>query len=99
MIEYLYDAIRATAGSHIELAARITDEEGAQIPSGIHFMLFDKNPSQLLFTVDGTFNEDEEIWEFFIDSELTANMCGRYWYCICVDGNPLCFKQPFYLCK
>ena len=61
-------------------------------------MLFD-NEETHLFTVDGNYSANDDCWEFIVDKELTANKYGRYWYCICVEGEPLCFKLPFYLVK
>lgn len=99
MIEYLSNAIRATAGTTLNIAAKITDEEGAPVTTGAHFMLFDESAAELLVVVNGSYYAADDYWEFVIEKDLTANKCGRYWYCICVDTEPLCFKQPFYLCK
>ena len=99
MIEYLSNAIRATAGTTLNIAAKITDEEGAPVTAGAHFMLFDESAAEVLVVVNGSYYAADDYWEFVIEKDLTANKCGRYWYCICVDTEPLCFKQPFYLCK
>lgn len=99
MIEYLYDAIRATAGSAIEIAAKITDDTGALITSGVHFMLFNYENTETLMVVDGDYDSYEGIWRFTINPEATRGKCGHYWYCICYESNPLCFKSPFYLVK
>lgn len=93
MIEFLYNAIRATAGENIVIAAKITDEDGANITESCHVMLYDD--LILLATVDGTFDGDE--WEFVIPADVTSGRIGRYWYCICANNNSLCFKQPLYL--
>lgn len=94
MIEYLYDAIRATAGEDIPIAAIIKDETGEAITENCHLMLYDD--LMLLGTVDGLYVEDGE-WGFVIPADLTDGRIGRYWYCICADNASLCFKQPIYL--
>lgn len=99
MIEYINNAIRATSGSNITLAAMITDDDGNTITSGAHFMLFDEDGAECIAVVNGSYYAEQGIWEFMLESIITAGKCGRYWYCICVDSEPLCFKQPFYLCK
>ena len=99
MIEYIDNAIRATAGSNLTLAAMVSDDEGNPVTSGVHFMLFDKDRTECIAVVDGNYYADEDIWEFLIEKDITTGKCGRYWYCVCVDSEPLCFKQPFYLCK
>ncbi len=93
MIEYLYDAIRATAGENIIIAAKITDENGENITSNCHVALYDD--LMLLATVDGTFDGNE--WEFVIPADVTSDRAGRYWYRIYASDTSLCFKQPIYL--
>lgn len=95
MIEYLYNAIRATAGQDITIAARIT-EKNEDITTGCGLMLHDKKGG-LLTTVDGNYTEAEGIWNFTITADVTSGLKGRYWYCICHDNSNLCFKQPIYL--
>ena len=93
MIEYLYDAIRATAGENIIIAAKITDENGENITSNCHVTLYDD--LMLLATIDGVFDGKE--WEFTIPADVTSGRAGRYWYCIYASNTSLCFKQPIYL--
>ncbi len=94
MIEYLYDAIRATAGEDITIAASITDETGEAFTGECHLMLFDD--LALIDTVKGlTF--DNKTWDFHIPADTTRGRLGRYWYCICAEDVALCFKQPIYL--
>lgn len=94
MIEYLYNAIRATAGENITITANITDEAGEPITKGYHISLYDDE--KMLETVDG--NYFEGLWEFTIPAEATTNLIGRYWYCICDNEHTkLNFKQPLYL--
>lgn len=99
MIEYLHNAIRATAGTNVVVIARLADGDGVPITSGAHFMLFEEDATTLLATIDGDYNSSDDIWEFILDAELTSGRCGKHWYRICIEGEPLCFKQPFYLCK
>lgn len=93
MIEYLHNAIRATAGEDITLAAKITDGTGSE---HCHISLY--NDQERLCSFDGVYTNG--IWEFTIPADATANLIGRYWYCIC-DGSKnhtkLNFKQPIYL--
>lgn len=96
MIEYLYNAIRATAGQDITISAEITNDEGGIITSGCHIMLF--NPDkELIDTFDGEYNADDKEWNFTIAAKATEGLHGRYWYCICYHNSNLCFKEPIYL--
>lgn len=93
MIEYIYNAIRAAAGSNIAITAEITDDNGNDIVDDCYLVIHDKDGSQLV-SVSGNYEDGE--WTFYIDSNITRELNGRYWYCIkCVDS-PLCFKQPIY---
>jgi hypothetical protein len=94
MIEYLYNAIRATANEDISIAAKIVNDSGIAVDSNCYLVLFDKEDKELV-RVEGTFVE--EAWQFNIPAAATANITGRYWYCICSDTNKLQFKQPLYL--
>ncbi len=94
MIEYVYNAIRATAGEDVCICANITDDTGEVIlDADCHLMIYDD--LSLLVTVPGKYIDDA--WEFHIDGRLTSGLCGRFWYCICADNNSLCFKQPIYI--
>lgn len=93
MIEYLYDAIRATAGLDITIAANITDDEGNVITEGCSLMLSDDD--EVITMATGYF--DGELWEFNIPAATTSGLQGRYWYCIHHNDNTLCFKKPIYL--
>jgi hypothetical protein len=92
-IEYLWDAIRATAGQDICICAEITDDEGNLITDACGLMLHDDN--KMLIKVDGVF--DGEQWSFDIPAKATEGLSGRYWYCICRNNTNLCFKTPIYL--
>lgn len=93
MIEYLYDCIRATAGQDICICANITDDFGECITAPCSLMLHDDE--DLIASVVGVLIDD--VWEFVIPANATANLHGRFWYCICCGNTNLCFKQPIYL--
>jgi hypothetical protein len=95
MIEYLYNAIRATAGKEIAISA-IIEDNGEPITEGCRITLFDKDDS-LLDSINGEYIGDG-FWSFRIPAELTQGKCGRHWYRICTPVASLCFKQPIYLC-
>ena len=92
MIEYLYDAIRASAGTDITVSAKVTDDDGNPITEGCMFMLH--TDEMLLVSVEGEYVEDT--WFFTIPKEVTKGLHGRYRYCICTENDELCFKQPIY---
>jgi hypothetical protein len=92
MIEYLYDAIRASAGSDLAIAANITDKEGNPITENCN--LYIHSDEEHLITAEAKYEEEQ--WLFSIPATATKNLRGRYWYCICQAENDLCFKQPIY---
>lgn len=94
MVEYLFNAIRATAGEDIAIVARITDENGEPITSGCSFMLNGANGAHHI--IDGVYTTNG-VWEFSIPAELTLGLVGRYGYCFCNGDTTLCFEKPFYL--
>lgn len=94
MIEYIYDTIRATSGEEIVIAAKITDEEGADITENCHLMIYDE--LNMLFTVDGYYDSSDGVWQFTLSEDLTKGYYGRYLYCICANDISLCFKKPIY---
>ena len=93
MIEYIQNAIRATAGDDTPVCAIITDADGNAITSGCYFTLFDKDNS-ILSNVDGIFNGTE--WEFKIPKEVTAGLEGRYYYYIRTNDEILNFREFIY---
>ena len=93
MIEYLYNAIRATAGEDITITADITDDSGECIGEGCAIMLWDDD--NLLTSVNGMLIDD--LWTFTIPAASTSGLKGRYWYCICHNHSKLQFKEPIYL--
>lgn len=92
MIEYLANAIRATAGEEIVIVANIA-EDGVDVTSGCGFMLHISEDKVL--HIDGEYRD--ELWFFTIPAELTKGLKGRYSYCLCRDHNTLCFQEPIYL--
>lgn len=94
MIEYLYNAVRATAGEDITITAKITNEAGDLVNDNCHLNFY--SDKELIVTVEGSIME--ELYQFTIPAEITTNLTGRYWYCICNDKHTkLNFKQPIYL--
>ena len=93
MIEYLYDAIRASSGEDITISAKAINEDGSCITSGCHLHLYDDE--SLIALIDGEIVD--EIWEFTIPAEQTKGMKGRFWYAICGGEGTLNFRQPIYL--
>ena len=90
MIEYLYDAIRATSGDDIGIAANITDETGEE---NCNLKLFDEKDN-LIATVDGI--KIDDFWDFTIPKVITSELHGRYFYCIYNKTEKMQFKQPIY---
>ena len=93
-LNYLYDAILASKGEETIISAIITDDDNVVIPDGCALRLYDKDCDCMLHRVEGAF--DGEQWTFTLSKEQTAELSGRYFYCICRYGNSLCLKQPIY---
>lgn len=93
MIEYLYNAIRATAGQEILIAATVTDDSGDVIKDGCRIVLY---IDDIMLTFAGSFNPSDNLWTFSIPAEATEGLIGRYEYCIQRNGANLCFKEPIY---
>ena len=94
MVEFLYNAIKCIAGEDINIAAEITDSNGADITQGCKLGLH--NDNDLITFVDGEYLDGE--WNFIIPAEVTKGLHGRYWYYIKYNDSTLCFKKPIYLC-
>lgn len=92
MLEYLYNAIRATAGANEIIAAKVTDETGAPITAGVQLVLHTKDNTMI--TIEGEYMEDT--WMFPLSADLTKDLKGRCWYCIRHYDDQLCFQQPIY---
>ena len=98
MVEYLLNAIRITAGSDEAITAIAQNDDGTPITEGCRFVLFDKDEN-IMAQINGEYVDAVEHWQFNIPAELTKEYTGRYWYRICHDGAPLCFRQPIYFCN
>lgn len=94
MIEYLFNAIRATAGEDIAIVAKITDESGALVEDNCGFMFHGADGARTI--IEGVYSADG-FWSFTIPAELTKGLKGRYGYCICNGDATLCFEKPLYL--
>lgn len=92
MVEYLYNAIRATSGEAVTIAAKITDDNGEVITSDSYLEIY--SDVELLETISGIY--DGEMWDFIIPEATTKELKGRYWYCIKYGDCSLSFKQPIY---
>lgn len=94
MIEYIYNAIRATAGEDIPVTAKITDDAGECL-EGCMLCLFDKDSTTKLTGVTGVTTEG--LTQFVIKGADTAGLRGRYWYAVCDrNDNSISFKVPIY---
>lgn len=93
MIEYLYSAIRVTAGANEVVAAQVCDAIGNPITEGCYFVLHLTDNE--IAMIKGNCNE-EGIFTFEIPAEVSKNLKGRYWYCIKHYDTEICFKQPIY---
>ena len=97
MIEYLGNAIRAFAGSEISIAMAITDATGTPITTNCKLNFRDKDRT-LIKSYEGTYYENDKVWNFIIPREDTEGLSGRYWYSVQYDKDAICFTQPLYFC-
>ena len=95
MVEYIYNAIRATAGQPIEVHVLAVNPDETLITEGCE-LAFHADDEEMT-KVPGTFLADEGLWQFVIPADVTAGLFGRYWYCVMRNGENLCFKEPIYL--
>lgn len=91
MIEYLYDCIRATAGTTITIAARVVDNDDNAVTDDCMLLI---HLDEQDIHIHGELKEDT--WYFTIPAETTEGINGRYWYCVKHGDEQLCFKQPIY---
>jgi hypothetical protein len=96
MIEYLYDAIRATSGQDVPVYATFANDDGTFVSEGVVFMLHKPDGSHLV-TVEGTCNMETGQWTFNVPGEATKGHKGHYLYCFQQAGSNLCFLSPYYL--
>ncbi len=90
MIEYLYDAIRATAGADVDIITRIT-EDGESV-DGVCLVLHVDDEHMII--VEGV--QSGDAYSFKLPAEATKDLKGRYMYCFKREDEMLCFKQPIY---
>lgn len=91
MIEYLYDAIRVSAGTEAVISAKITDNLDYPITEDCRLVIHLDNS---MITVAGEYVDDT--WYFTISADATKDLSGRYWYCFRHEQEQLCFMQPIY---
>lgn len=91
MVEYLYDAIKVSAGSNAVISAKVSTDDGIPITEGCELIIH-LNHSHLAFA--GEYVDD--IWYFNIPASMTEALKGRYEYCFKHNDEQLCFKQPIY---
>ena len=65
MIEYLYDAVRASDGEDMTITATIRDNDGTTITDGCALRIFDEGGA-LIEEVGGTYYTDVERWDIKI---------------------------------
>ena len=97
MVEYLYDAIRCSAGTYNMVNAYITDESDNLITEGCYFVIHSTGlVDEIVARIEGKYDSELGVWEFHIGPEVSNELRGRYMYCIMKDDTNLCFKQPIY---
>lgn len=92
-IEYIYDAVKATAGENITITAKIKEEDGTVITENCSLILY--NDDEILVYVVGEYTDD--VWNFTIPAQITEGLKGRFWYSVQNADVSLCFDKPIYL--
>ena len=97
MIEYIYDCIKASAGTDITIKAVITTNvTDSEIEGKCSLEVYDKDDKDIvIYNTVGTVTDG--IWTFIIPAKITEGLSGRYWYCVKYFDNTICFKEPMYL--
>jgi hypothetical protein len=93
-LEYIYDAIRATAGEDTGISATILDDDGNPFETGCGLSLYDGDGERIGF-IDGYY-VGEGLWLFTIPAHMNYGLSGRYYYSINQDGEDMNFKTPIY---
>lgn len=93
MVEYLYNAIRATSATDLLIAARVTDDLNNPITDGVELVIDLFNDTYL--SIDGDYQDGT--WYFAIPAEKFIDVKGRFSYCFKRYDEQLSFSQPFYL--
>jgi hypothetical protein len=91
--EYLYTALRATAGEEITINAYVTDGDGKAITEGCGLTITD-GKTNVIAKVEGTFEGDS--WLFTIPADATEGLTGRHFYRVTKGESSLCFPTPIY---
>ena len=94
-VEYIDSIIKVSGGANALIGANIVDTSGNQVSEKSHLMLFYPQ-DELQATVNGTI-ADDGVHEYLVPASLTEGVKGKWWYCVCVNNEPICFKQPFYI--
>ena len=95
MIEYLYDAVRASDGEDMTITATIRDNDGTTITDGCALRIFDEDGA-LIEEVGGTYYTDCGRWEFKFNFP-THKARARYFYTIAHNGEEINFKARIYV--
>ena len=95
MIEYLYDAVRASDGEDVTITATIRENDGTTITDGCALRIFDEGGA-LIEEVDGTYYTDVERWAFKFTFP-THKARARYFYTIAHNGEDINFKVRIYV--
>ena len=90
MVEYLYDAIKASRGADAVIMAKVSDG-GVPITEGVRLGIYDE---ALIVEVAGVYMDNA--WVFEVPAEVTKKLSGRYFYDIFTDETTYSFKQPIY---
>ena len=93
MVEYIFNAIKATAGEDITIAAEITDPDGEMLVAGCRLKLSTDDVE--IAIVDGYFSEDS--WVFIVPAIFTERLKGRCWYTILYGDVSISHPEPIYL--
>lgn len=88
MVEYLYNAIRATAGDEITIVAKISNNDGTPINDNCTLVIYADCNTPIV--VNGVYKEG--IWSFTISASVTKDLKGRYYYCFYKRDEAIAFK-------
>ena len=95
MIEYVYDAVRASDGEDVTITATIRENDGTTITDGCALRIFDEGGA-LIEEVGGTYYTDVNRCEFNFTFP-TYKARARYFYTIAHNGEDINFKARIYV--